>query len=383
MQNKELNTPLICRGLKDVLIDKTSISDLRTDNLGLIYRGYPISNIVKTMSYEQVIYLLLYGKAPNPNEVEQKNLNERLVKYRKIPNSIIDIVNPIKEAHPLVVLRTAMSALAAYETKTQTKQEETLETLVDRSLYLISQATSLVAIHQALRSGKDVVPDDSTLPHAANFLYRITGHRPSAKEIEIIDKSFILLAEHGSNASTFAGRVAASTGADIYASLTAALASLGGALHGGAMEEVVEMLEAIDYEADVFQQLKRRRKLGKRISGFGHRVYKRVDPRAPFLKAYAQALSEAKGSDLFAKAEMVEQAMTPYKRLGVNVNVDFYLSITYHLLEIPSDMITLTAGLSRMAGWLAHIIEQKENNILIRPSMVYAGEIFDDLPVLD
>jgi len=381
MQNQELNTPKICRGLKDVLIDKTSISDLRADDLGLIYRGYPISNIVKTMSYEQVIYLLLYGKLPD--QFEQKNLTERLIKYRSIPNSIIDIIDRLKHAHPLVVLRTAMSALAAYEAPTRTKQEETFEALVDQSLYLISQAATLVTIHQALRSGKDVVPDDPTLPHAANFLYRITGNRPSAKEIEIVDKSFILLAEHGSNASTFAGRVAASTGADIYAALTAALASLGGALHGGAMEEVVEMLEAIDYGNDVFQQLKRRRKLGKRISGFGHRIYKRVDPRAPFLKAYAQLLSEAKGSDLFAKAEKVEQAMTPYKRLGVNVNVDFYLSITYHLLEIPSDMITLTAGLSRMAGWLAHIIEQKENNILIRPSMVYAGEIFDSLPLLD
>lgn len=276
-----------------------------------------------------------------------------------------------------MVLRTVMSALPVYTPPALT-QENSLEDAIARSLYAISVAASTITTHHALRSNKPHPPHDSTLPHAANFLHQLTGVKPLSAEIEIIDKSFILLAEHGSNASTFAARVTASTGADFYASMTAALASLGGSLHGGAMGEVVAMLEEIDYTADIFGQLKQRRKQGKRISGFGHRIYKKVDPRAPYLKAYAQSLAEVKGSDLFAKAEAVEKAMAPYQRLGVNVNVDFYLSLVYFLLGIPSDMITLTAGLSRMLGWAAHIIEQKQNNILIRPSLVYAGEIFEN-----
>ena len=357
------------RGLKDVYIDKTYISDLRTDELGLLYRGYPISYVVKT-NYEQVIYLLLTGKFPSRDE--QKHLRARLVKYRTLPSEIIDLIDRIKDAHPLLVLRTVMSALAAYTPQ----QLDESEDLIELSLYSISVAASVVAVHHARRRGKNF-PDDLTLPHAANFLYRLTGVKPSPQEIEIIDKSFILLAEHGCNASTFTARVAASTGADFTASMTAALASLGGSLHGGAMGEVVEMLEKIDYTADIFEQLKQRRKQGSRISGFGHRIYKQIDPRAPYLKAYAKHLAAVKGSDLFTKAEAVEKAMAPYQRLGINVNVDFYLSIVYYLLGIPTDMITVTAGLSRMVGWAAHIIEQRQNNILIRPSLVYAGEIFD------
>lgn len=372
MSNQVTNSFELHRGLKDVYVDKTYISDLRTDELGLLYRGYPVSYVVKK-NYEQVIYLLLYGNFPSSDE--QKKLKKRLIEYQTLPDEIVDLIDRLKDAHPLLVLRTVMSALAAYAPQ---KLDKDSEDLVEKSLYSISVAATAITVHHALRTGKKTLPDDDpTLPHAANFLYKLTGSRPSPEEIEIIDKSFILLAEHGSNASTFTARVAASTGADFYASMTAALASLGGALHGGAMGEVVAMLEEIDYTADIFEQLKQRRKQGKRISGFGHRIYKSVDPRAPYLENYAKYLAEVKGSDLFAKAEAVKKAMAPYQRLGINVNVDFYLSIVYTLLGIPADTITLTAGLSRMVGWAAHIIEQKQNNILIRPSLAYAGEVFE------
>ncbi|MDY6784724.1 MAG: citrate/2-methylcitrate synthase [Cyanobacteriota bacterium] len=362
------------RGLKDVYIDKTDISDLRTDELGLLYRGYPISCVAQT-SYEQTIYLLLYGRFPTTEECEK--LKQQLLEYQALPDEIIDLIERLKNSHPLVVLRTVMSALVAYSPQAL-NSEDSPEIAIARSLYALSVAASTITTHHALRNGKNSPPPDPTLPHAANFLYRLTGVKPSPEEIKIIDKSFILLAEHGSNASTFTARVTTSTGADFYASMTAALASLGGSLHGGAMGEVVEMLEEIDYSSDIFAQLKQRRKRGKRISGFGHRIYKKVDPRASHLKVYAQRLAQMKGSDLFTKAEAVEGAMAPYQRLGVNVNVDFYLSIVYFLLEIPADTITITAGLSRMLGWAAHIIEQKQNNILIRPSLVYTGEIFED-----
>ncbi|MBE9079718.1 citrate synthase [Romeria aff. gracilis LEGE 07310] len=362
-QNGQQAAP-IRRGLKDIILDKTYISDLRTDEIGLIYRGYPVNRLVEVANYEQVVHLLLYGHLPTA--AEQTELHQRFVAYRALPDWVTGLIQTLRQAHPLVVLRTVVSALGA---------ESVDEGLAESMLRLIAQAGSAIALHQALRADRRLPPSDPALSHPANYLYQVTGQRPTPATTAIIERSFILLAEHGSNASTFAGRVAASTGADGHAAMTAALGSLGGALHGGAMEDVIGMLAAIDYEGDVFQQLKQRRKQGKRISGFGHRIYKTVDPRAPLLKAAAQSLSQAQGSELFAKAEAVEQAMSPYKRLGVNVNVDFYLSLVYSLLDIPADLITLTAGHSRMAGWAAHILEQRQNNVLIRPSMLYVGKV--------
>jgi len=362
--------PTLHRGLQDILIDKTYISDLRTDELGLIYRGYPMAAVLKALDYESVVYLLLHGTTPDASAAA--GFRQRLIAYQELPNCAAVIVQQLQEASPLVALRTVVSALAASASPASVQKAPEP---IDQATRLIAQATRAIALHHSLRTGTMLRDYDPTLGHAANFLYQITGQRPTATEAAIIDQCFTLLAEHGSNASTFAGRVAASTGADLHAAMTAALGTLGGSLHGGAMGEVIDMLNAIDYGQDVLAQLKARRKQQKRISGFGHRIYKTVDPRAPFLRDHARALSLAKGSDLFDKAEAVEAAMAPYRRHGVNVNVDFYLSIIYYLLGIPTDMITLTAGLSRMAGWAAHILEQMDNNVLIRPSMLYAGEI--------
>lgn len=369
---------MLHRGLQDILIDKTYISDLRTDDFGLLYRGYPIAALLETLSYESVVYLLLQGTPPEAAAAQA--FRDRLIAYRELPDFAVAILKQLKGASPLVVLRTVVSALAA-----EAPAASSPDAVIDQAVRLLAQSATAIATHHAYRQGAagkgPALPEhDPSLGHAANFLYQITGARPSAEESLIMDQCFILLAEHGSNASTFAGRVAASTGADLHAAMTAALGTLGGSLHGGAMGEVIDMLNAIDYSQDVLTQLKARRKQQKRISGFGHRIYKTVDPRAPFLRIHARTLSQSKGSDLFEKAEAVEAAMAPYRRHGVNVNVDFYLSIIYHLLGIPVDMITLTAGLSRMVGWAAHILEQMQNNVLIRPSMLYAGEIVPEMP---
>ena len=374
--------PVLHRGLQDIFIDKTYISDLRTDDLGLLYRGYPIAHILKTLDYESVMYLLLSGSPPSPSEAQA--WRDRLIAYRALPETVLVIIKQLRHASPLVALRTVVSAIAACPSNSPVKNGSSpTDALVDQSLRLIAQATTAIATHHAYRQGRSLPDYDPALSHAANYLYQITGQRPSADAALIIDQCFSLLAEHGSNASTFAGRVAASTGADLHAAMTAALSTLGGSLHGGAMGEVIEMLEAIDYSQPVLPQLKARRKQHKRISGFGHRIYKTIDPRAPFLRTHARTLSQNQGSNLFTKAEAVETAMAPYQRHGVNVNVDFYLSIIYHLLGIPTDLITLTAGLSRMVGWAAHILEQTQNNILIRPSMVYAGKIVQPTPPLE
>ncbi|MGF1515059.1 MAG: citrate/2-methylcitrate synthase [Elainellaceae cyanobacterium] len=375
--------PVIHRGLQDILIDKTYISDLRTDDFGLLYRGYPIAAVLETLTYESVVYLLLQGSPPDAEAA--CTFRDRLAAYRELPDFAVAILDQLQDASPLVALRTVVSALAATANATDATPKNATpkdanEAFVDQTTRLLAQSAAAIATHHAHRQGRSLPNYDPTLGHAANFLYQITGQRPSEDEALIIDQCFILLAEHGSNASTFAGRVAASTGADLHAAITAALGTLGGSLHGGAMGEVIDMLNAIDYSQDVLTQLKARRKQQKRISGFGHRIYKTIDPRAPFLRIHARALSQSKGSDLFEKAEVVEAAMAPYRRRGVNVNVDFYLSIIYHLLGIPTDMITLTAGLSRMVGWAAHILEQTQNNVLIRPSMRYAGDIVQDWP---
>ncbi|MEO0408497.1 MAG: citrate/2-methylcitrate synthase [Cyanobacteria bacterium P01_A01_bin.135] len=368
MPDAPAEQPTLHRGLQGILIDKTEISDLRTDDFGLIYRGYPIAAVLESLDYESVLYLLLQGTPPDAREAQA--FRDRLITTRQLPDAAVAIIHQLKSASPLVALRTVVSALAVDEPNSGNP-----DTLMTQATRLIAQATQAIALHHALRQGRTLPDYDSKLGHAANYLYAITGDRPSDKEAMIMDQCFTLLAEHGSNASTFAGRVAASTGADLHAAMTAALGTLGGSLHGGAMGEVIDMLNAIDYSQDVLTQLKERRKRQKRISGFGHRIYKTVDPRAPFLRFHARTLSQAKGSDLFDKAEAVEAAMAPYRRHGVNVNVDYYLSLIYHLLGIPTDLITLTAGLSRMAGWAAHIIEQTQNNVLIRPSMLYSGEI--------
>lgn len=367
MLDASAEPPTLHRGLQGILIDKTQISDLRTDDFGLIYRGYPIAAVLKALDYEAVLYLLLQGTPPNAQAAQA--FRQRLVAFRELPDTAVAILHQLQSASPIVALRTVVSALAI---------EPASDSPFDQATRLIAQATQAIALHHALRQGRTLPDYDPNLGHAANYLYGITGDRPSAEEAAIMDQCFILLAEHGSNASTFAGRVATSTGADLHAAMTAALGTLGGSLHGGAMGEVIAMLNAIDYSQDVLPQLKARRKQQKRISGFGHRIYKTIDPRAPFLRGHARTLSQAKGSDLFEKAEAVEAAMAPYRRHGVNVNVDYYLSIIYHLLGIPTDLITLTAGLSRMAGWAAHIMEQNQNNVLIRPSMLYSGDIIQE-----
>ncbi len=369
---RDAETPVIHRGLQDILIDKTYISDLRTDDFGLLYRGYPIAAVLETLTYESVVYLLLQGSPPDASAAQA--FRDCLAAHRELPAFAIAMIEQLQGASPLVALRTVVSALAAADSPASPAENAT-EAFIDQTARLLAQSATAIAIHHAARQGRSLPDYDPALGHAANFLYQIAGQRPTDEEALIMDQCFILLAEHGSNASTFAGRVAASTGADLHASMTAALGTLGGSLHGGAMGEVIDMLNAIDYDQDVLTQLKARRKQQKRISGFGHRIYKTIDPRAPFLRVHARALSLSKGSDLFDKAEAVEAAMAPYRRRGVNVNVDFYLSIIYHLLGIPVDMITLTAGLSRMVGWAAHILEQTQNNVLIRPSMLYAGEI--------
>jgi citrate synthase len=359
----------IRRGLKDVYFDRSRVCFIDGRAGELRYRGYSIHELAERSSFEETCYLLLHGELPTREQLE--HFDAELKAARTLPQAIFQVMELVKSSHPMDALRTAVSALAAFDPDVADKS---LQAVVRKGVRLTSQVPMIVAAHEQIRNGRKPLAPDPALGHAANFLYMLKGRPPSADAARLMDIDMILHAEHGSNASAFTARVVAGTEANLHAAITAAIAALSGPAHGGAAENVMRMAQEIGDAANAAEYVKRKRANREPVMGFGHRVYRAEDPRARHMRAGVEKLSREMGEPKWYQilAALVE-AMKPYARHGVNVNVDFYAGVVYYLNGIPADLFVPIFAVGRVPGWTVQVLEQMENNILIRPLTLYNG----------
>lgn len=364
------NGPQIYRGLAGIKFDKTNTTLIDGQEGQLFYRGYSIQNLVEYSNFEETAYLLLYGELPTSDELNA--FNDILINSRSISSEVLKIIHLVKDAHPIEVLRTVISALATFDAK---RKDNSVEALRQRAVLLIAQIPTIVAAHQSIRYGRRPIEPNHSLAHAANFLYMLHGTTPTEQEVKLFDKVLILQADHGSNASAFTARVVAGTHSDLYAAITAAISSFAGKLHGGAIENVMSMIKEIGEPSRASEYVKHLHERKEPVMGFGHRIYQTEDPRAKQLRKEAREFSFEQGNfKSYDILEAVVKAMEPYIEKGAGINVDSYASIIYEMLRIPQDLFISTFACSRMGGWTSQAIEQYENNILIRPILHYIGK---------
>lgn len=364
----------IRRGLKDVYFDKTEASFIDGTIGKLLYRGYSIHDLAAYSTFEETVYLLLYGKLPTTKELA--DFDTHLRENRSLPTPVLKVIDLVKSAHPMDVLRTAVSALAAFDPETN---DNSKEATLRKGLRLTAQAPTIVAAHARLRQGKTAVGPNPHLNHAANFLYMLFNKDPDPEEAKLLDLDFVLHAEHGANASAFAARVTASTIADLHSAVTTGVATLKGPAHGGAAEAVMRMALDIATPERAAEYARGLLESGGRIMGFGHRVYRAEDPRARHMRERSKWLAERKGEPRWYQilAEL-ERAMQPYAAKGICVNVDFYAGSVYYLLGVPEDLFVPIFAMGRIPGWTLQVLEQFADNILLRPLLEYIGPM--DLP---
>jgi citrate synthase len=368
----------INRGLKGIYFERSGVSDIDGSKGELLYRGYSIHDLATRSTFEEVGYLLIHGELPTAQQLS--DFDSRLKAARELPPEIYDIIAATKDGHPMDVLRTAVSALAALEPASREVSEEAF---IANGIRLTSQVPMIVAAHEAIRNGRDPVAPDPELGHAANWLWMLKGEKPSEDAARLADVDFILHAEHGSNASSFAARVTIGTQANLHGAIVTALSTLAGPAHGGAAEDVMKMVQEIGSPEKAADYVKAKRKAREPIMGFGHRVYRAEDPRARHLREGVRRLSEEMGSpEWYEILQAVVEAMKPYSRHGLNVNVDFYSGVIYKLHGIPMDLYVPIFAIGRVPGWVIQCIEQLQSNILIRPLTLYNGpEKRDYVPI--
>ncbi len=361
--------PKINRGLMGVHFDRSAVSDIDGAAGRLYYRGYTIDDLATNATFEEVAHLLIKGELPNAEELAE--FDARLKASRVLPDEIIDIVRATSDGHPMNVLRTAVSALAALESGAQDASEDGM---LENGIRLTAQVPMIIAAHHAIRSGREPVKPDPSLGHAGNWLWMLKGETPSEDAARLADVDFILHAEHGANASSFAARVTVGTEADMHGAITTALATLAGPAHGGAAEDVMKMVEEIGAPENAAEYVRQKRKNREPVTGFGHRVYRAEDPRARHMRDGVRKLGEEMGQpEWYEILQAVVEAMKPYARHGLNVNVDFYSGVVYQLHGIPMDLYVPIFAIGRMPGWVIQCLEQKRGNILIRPLTLYNG----------
>ena len=357
------------KGLEGIIATISSICYIDGDQGVLAYRGIDIHELADHSNFEETCYLLWYGKLPARNEL--KELRERLAEARKLDPAIIDLLRTApKAAQPMDVLRTAVSALSFYDPEEQNNDHDAN---LHKTFRLTSQIAMIVAAYDRIRKGKSVVEPDGSLSHAANFLLQLNGAKPSETAERALDIALILHADHELNASTFAARVTAATLSDMHSAITSAIGALKGPLHGGANEAVFHILQDIDKAGtDPVEYVKGMLAQKKKVPGFGHRVYHTEDPRATHLRKMSHDLGQSSGQGKwFEMSQKIEEFVTAEKKL--NANVDFYSASTYHILGIDVDLFTPVFAVSRISGWAAHVIEQLDDNRLIRPRADYVG----------
>ncbi len=369
---KELTTndaPIKARGLEGVIALESELSSIDGQKGELVYRGYDIHDLAEGASFEEVVYLLWNGALPTQDELD--TLRSELQGERALPAPVMNILRHAPDdAHPMAVLRTAVSSLALYDGEADTMEEAANQRKAAR---ILAQIPTIIAAFDRLRKGLDPVSplDHGSMAH--NFLYMLNDEEPGEAAERIFDVCLVLHADHGLNASTFTGRVIGSTLSDMYSAVSGAIGALKGPLHGGANREVMRMLMDIDEKgADPAEYVRARLEEGDRIMGFGHRVYKTMDPRAAILRDMVRELSEEEGEMKWYEYSMAVLE-TMKEETGIDPNVDFFSASTYYQLGLDPDLFTPIFALSRTAGWTAHLLEQWADNRLIRPRAQYVG----------
>ena len=364
-------------GLRGIPVADTRISNIDGDNGRLIYRGYDIVKLSEKSNFEEVAYLLLHGDLPTREQFAE--FKDKMADARRIPKQMqINMGNWRKDADPMDMLQAFTAALAGYYDEEFSSKEASY----DRAMNLLGKVPTIVASWQRIRNNLGTVDPDPSLDHAANFLHMMSGERPDPEVERIFDVCLILHADHTFNASTFTARQVASTRAHMYSAASAAIGSLSGELHGGANYEVMRMLLDIGSEDNVDGWIRSKIDAGERIMGMGHAVYRTYDPRARVLKEMSRRLAAKTGEPWFRITERVEEAtrreMRERKAIDIYPNVDLYSASLYYMLNIPMDLNTPIFAISRVAGWAAHVIEEKfaeaaPKPALYRPRAVYVG----------
>lgn len=364
---KERFSMTATRGLEGVVATTSSISSIIDDTL--TYVGYNIDDLAVNASFEEVIYLLWHRKLPTQTELTE--LKNQLADNAGLPKEVLDHFKmyPIDQVHPMAALRSAVSLLGLYDEDADVMDTEAN---YNKAIRLQAKMPSIVAAFARVRKGLEPIAPRKDLGFAANFLYMLSGKEPEPIAVEAIDKALVLHADHELNASTFTARVCVATLSDIYSGITAAIGALKGPLHGGANEAVMKMLTDISTLENVDSYIRGKLEKKEKIMGFGHRVYRQGDPRAKHLREMSKKLTELTGEPhWYQMSTQIEEIVTGEKNLPPNV--DFYSASVYHSLGIDHDLFTPIFAVSRVSGWLAHILEQYENNRLIRPRADYTG----------
>ncbi|HEY9870034.1 MAG TPA: citrate synthase [Candidatus Obscuribacterales bacterium] len=355
-------------GLEDVVAASSTICDVNGKEGRLIYQGYDIHDLAKHSTFEEVVYLLWFGRLPT--KVEYETISRELRVNRKIPDDALKIMKSFpKGAGPMEVLRTVVSMLSLWDPDAD---DNGREANIRKATRLTAQFPTIVAYWDNIRNGKEPLAPREDLSLAANFLYLLTGKAPDDLSARSLDIALILHADHELNASTFAARVAAATLTDLHSAIVAAIGTLKGPLHGGANQEVIKMLLEIDEPGKVDGFIHDMFQAHKKVMGFGHRVYKTEDPRATHLRKMSEELGKIRNqTKWYEMSRRIEELVL--KEKGLYANVDFYSASVYYLLGIPVDLFTPIFACSRVAGWTAHVLEQYANNRLIRPRAEYTG----------
>ncbi|MGD8426026.1 MAG: citrate synthase [Balneolaceae bacterium] len=362
--------PHINKGLEGIVAFTTTKSFIDGQKGELIYAGYDIDTLAENASFEEVCFLLWNDRLPNQEELDE--LNKKIQNNRELPEAVLNYIkNTSQNAEPMAVLRTAVSMLADFH-EVEADNEE--EFRVNKAISITAKIPTIIAAFDRSRKGKEIVAPLNKKSTAFNFLYMINNEEPGEQAEKTMDLCLILHAEHGMNASTFTCRTICSTQSDMYSSVTGAIGALKGPLHGGANQQVMNMLLDIDdKDADPVEYVKGRLDRKEKIMGFGHRVYKTMDPRARILRGMSKKLSRETGHEtLYKWSEAILNTMKDEK--NIDPNVDFFSATVYYSMGIQPDLYTCIFAMSRVSGWTGHYIEQAENNRLIRPRALYVGE---------
>ena len=361
------SAPKASAGLQGVIAAPSSICFIDGTAGRLVYRGYEITDLVGNVSFEETSYLLWDEKLPTSAQLNQ--LQQDLGSSMSLPPHVIAVLKALPASTPVMdALRTAVSALSSIDSDLHSNDRDANRR---KAIRLTAQIGTIIAAFHRLRKGQDPIAPDPKLSIAANFLYMLNGKVPHETLTHVFDAALVLHAEHGFNASTFAARVTAATLADMHAGVTAAIAALKGPLHGGANQEVMELLLQCNDAEHAEQKVKSMLANKEKVPGFGHRVYKTVDPRANFLRKMSRELGEAAHNSKWY--EMSERLIPIMQEKKLNPNVDFFSASAYYTMGIPIDLYTPIFALARVAGWTAHVMEQHANNRIIRPQDDYTG----------
>lgn len=364
------------KGLEGIVATQSAISSIIDDQL--TYVGYKIDDLTEHASFEEVVYLLWNLKLPTEEELNEFKTD--IVSNMEVPEEVIEHLRSydLSKVHPMAALRTAVSLLGLYDEEADVMEDAANKR---KAVRLQAKISTIIAAFARIRKGLEPVQPKKDLGYAANFLYMLNNKEPEDIEVEAIDKALVLHADHELNASTFAARVCVATLSDLYSGVTTAISTLKGPLHGGANEQVMKMLTEIEEEENAIPYIKKKLENKELVMGMGHRVYKHGDPRAKHLKKMSQELTKLTEQPKYYNMSVAIEDYIKEEK-GLPANVDFYSASVYHSLGIDHDLFTPIFAMSRVSGWIAHIMEQYDNNRLIRPRAEYVGpEMQEFIPI--